>query len=194
MPSSSRYFPSDYHHGGYVAAFYCLSYAARTTQDSPAVWSGWDISLTAIIGIFAFRQQLDVPTSEGIDLSSAGVVVLNLLAHKKAHSGHVPVRPSHFFCAQSWYNPLALCLVLRIDMHNALFFARRDRVRSHGYHCTQLHPPVYAPASIGDHGSGLRCLLLPAQHGAAHSADRHCLRPVVWHWHCPYHLDWCLCL
>ena len=85
------------------------------------MWSGWDISLTAIIGIFAFRQQLDVPTSEGIDLSSAGVVVLNLLAHKKAHSGHVPVRPSHFFCAQSWYNPLALCLVLRIDMHNALF-------------------------------------------------------------------------
>lgn len=87
MPSSSRYFPSDYHHGGYVAAFYCLSYAARTTQDSPAVWSGWDISLTAIIGIFAFRQQLDVPTSEGIYLISAGAVVLNLFVRKRLTKG-----------------------------------------------------------------------------------------------------------
>lgn len=74
---------------GYVAAFYCLSHDAHTTQlgIAYAVWSGWDISLTAIIGIFAFRQQLDVPTSEGIYLISAGAVVLNLFVRKRLTKG-----------------------------------------------------------------------------------------------------------
>ena len=72
---------------GYVASFYCLSHAIRTIPlgIAYAVWSGLGIVLISIIGIFAFKQQPDVPALMGLTLIIVGVVVINLFSHMQVH-------------------------------------------------------------------------------------------------------------
>jgi multidrug transporter EmrE-like cation transporter len=63
---------------GYGAAFYLMSQALKSLEVGTvyAVWSGVGIVATAIIGLIAFRENLDAPKLIGIALIVVGVVVL----------------------------------------------------------------------------------------------------------------------
>jgi multidrug transporter EmrE-like cation transporter len=63
---------------GYGAAFYLMSQALKSLEVGTvyAVWSGVGIVATAIIGLIAFRENLDTPKLIGIALIVVGVVVL----------------------------------------------------------------------------------------------------------------------
>jgi multidrug transporter EmrE-like cation transporter len=73
--------------GGYGVAFYFLSLTLQTIPVgiAYAVWSGLGIVLVSIIGVFAFRQFLDLPAMVGIGLILAGVLVINLFSQSSAH-------------------------------------------------------------------------------------------------------------
>lgn len=73
--------------GGYGVAFYFLSLTLQTIPVgiAYAVWSGLGIVLVSIIGLFAFRQSLDLPAIIGIGLILAGVLVINLFSQSSAH-------------------------------------------------------------------------------------------------------------
>ena len=73
--------------GGYGVAFYFLSLTLQTIPVgiAYAVWSGLGIVLVSIIGLFAFRQSLDLPAVIGIGLILAGVLVINLFSQSSAH-------------------------------------------------------------------------------------------------------------
>lgn len=64
----------------YGIAFYLLSLVLRSIPlgVAYAIWSGVGIALITLIGIFVFRQALDVPAVIGIALIVAGVAVINL--------------------------------------------------------------------------------------------------------------------
>lgn len=72
---------------GYTAAFYFLSLTLRHIPIgiAYAVWSGAGTVLITLIGMFVFRQKLDLPGVCGIVLIVAGVLVLNLLSKTSAH-------------------------------------------------------------------------------------------------------------
>ncbi len=72
---------------GYATAFYFL---AVTLKHVPvgiayAVWSGAGTVLIALVGVWVFRQRLDLAGIIGIALIVAGVLVLNLFSHGAAH-------------------------------------------------------------------------------------------------------------
>lgn len=72
---------------GYAVAFYFL---AVTLKHVPvgiayAVWSGAGTVLITLVGVWAFRQRLDLAGIIGITLIIAGVLVLNLFSHSAAH-------------------------------------------------------------------------------------------------------------
>ena len=72
---------------GYSLAFYCLSLALRTMPlgIAYAIWSGVGIILIALIGLFWFRQSLDVPALIGIGLIVAGVLLIHLCSKSISH-------------------------------------------------------------------------------------------------------------
>lgn len=72
---------------GYVASFYLLSLALRSVPIgiAYALWSGLGIVLITLIGVFAFKQQPDIPALVGIALIMAGVLVINLCSHMSVH-------------------------------------------------------------------------------------------------------------
>ena len=72
---------------GYGAAFYLLSLTLRTMPVgiAYALWSGFGIVLVALIGVFWFRQSLDLPAVVGLGLILAGVLVVNLLSKTVGH-------------------------------------------------------------------------------------------------------------
>ncbi len=65
---------------GYAAAFYFLSLTLKSIPVgiAYAIWSGIGIVLISVIGLFLFRQTLDLPAVIGIALIVAGVAVINL--------------------------------------------------------------------------------------------------------------------
>ncbi|WP_285019148.1 multidrug efflux SMR transporter [Novosphingobium sp. fls2-241-R2A-195] len=71
----------------YVAAFFCLSVALRTIPMGVAyaIWSGVGIVAISVIGLVAYRQQLDAPALAGIALILAGTLVINLFSKPAGH-------------------------------------------------------------------------------------------------------------
>ncbi|HEX2890604.1 DMT family transporter [Vineibacter terrae] len=83
----SRLVPSIIVVVGYGVAFYCLSLTLRTIPVgiAYAIWSGVGIVLIALVGLFWFRQALDLPAIIGMALIIAGVVVVNLFSKAVPH-------------------------------------------------------------------------------------------------------------
>ena len=71
----------------FSVAFYCLSQVIKVIPlgISYAIWAGVGIVLTALIGYFFFRQQLDGAAIIGIALIVSGVVVINLFSKSAGH-------------------------------------------------------------------------------------------------------------
>lgn len=83
----SRLWPSVVVMVGYGTAFYFLSLTLRhmPVGMAYAVWSGVGTVLITVLGVFAFRQKIDLAGIVGIGLIVAGVLVLNLLSKSSAH-------------------------------------------------------------------------------------------------------------
>lgn len=66
----------------FLACFYFLSIALKVIPLglAYAIWAGAGIVLTALISVFIFHDQLDLPAIIGITLIVAGVVVMNLFS------------------------------------------------------------------------------------------------------------------
>ena len=64
----------------YGAAFYLLSLAVKTIPIgiAYAIWSGVGIVIIALVGIFFFKQPLDVPAVLGISFITVGCLIINL--------------------------------------------------------------------------------------------------------------------
>lgn len=71
----------------YTVSFYFLSYTLRTMPVgiAYALWSGIGIILISLVGLFVFRQSLDLPAVIGIGLILAGVVVINVMSKSVSH-------------------------------------------------------------------------------------------------------------
>lgn len=83
----SRLGPSVLVVAGYAAAFYFL---AMTLKQVPvgvayAVWSGVGTVLITLIGVWVFKQSIDLAGVVGIGLIIAGVLILNLFSHGTVH-------------------------------------------------------------------------------------------------------------
>ncbi|MEL6376801.1 MAG: multidrug efflux SMR transporter [Pseudomonadota bacterium] len=50
-----------------------------------AVWSGFGICLTALVGWLVFKQSVDMPALVGMSLIVAGIVVINLFSVTGTH-------------------------------------------------------------------------------------------------------------
>jgi small multidrug resistance pump len=73
--------------GAYVGAFFFLSHALKLLPlgVAYALWSGIGIILTAFIGLFVFRQSLDLPAIVGIGMIIAGVVTIQAFSTSTGH-------------------------------------------------------------------------------------------------------------
>jgi small multidrug resistance pump len=71
----------------YACAFYFLSLTLRTIPVGVAyaIWSGIGIVLIALIGVFWFRQPLDLAAVIGLGLIIAGVAVVNGFSRSVVH-------------------------------------------------------------------------------------------------------------
>lgn len=71
----------------YGAAFYLLSLAVKTIPIgiAYAIWSGVGIVIIALVGIFFFKQHLDVPAVLGISFITVGCLIINLFSKVSAH-------------------------------------------------------------------------------------------------------------
>ena len=78
----SRPVPAAVVVAGYAFSFYALSITLRTIPLGVvyAIWSGVGTAAVVVIGLFLFRESLDVVKVVGIGLIIAGVVVLNGVA------------------------------------------------------------------------------------------------------------------
>lgn len=72
---------------GYGAAFYLLSLTLRTVPVGVAyaIWSGAGIVLISLIGLFWFRQSLDLAALAGMALIIAGVIVIYAFSDTAGH-------------------------------------------------------------------------------------------------------------
>jgi len=71
----------------YGAAFYLLSIVLRTIPVGIAygIWSGLGIVLVSAVGVFLFKQTLDLAAIAGLALIIAGVVVVNVFSNSVSH-------------------------------------------------------------------------------------------------------------
>ncbi|HHA2787030.1 TPA: SMR family transporter [Stenotrophomonas maltophilia] len=67
--------------------FYFLSITMKSipTGIAYAIWSGVGIILISLIGLFIFKQKLDLPAIIGICMIAAGVITINLFSHSATH-------------------------------------------------------------------------------------------------------------
>lgn len=68
-----------------IAYLICFFFFSLALRELPlglayAVWGGLGIVLTALVSVFVFKQQLDVPALIGIALIVLGVFVLNFFS------------------------------------------------------------------------------------------------------------------
>lgn len=85
--SFTRFIPSIITVAGYAMAFFFLS---LTLKEIPvgiayAIWSAVGIVLISIIGVFIFKQSLDIPAIIGIAFIIAGVVIINIFSKSVSH-------------------------------------------------------------------------------------------------------------
>lgn len=71
----------------YALSFYLLAQVAKTLPIgiAYAIWGGIGVALTALIGLIAFKQTLDIPAIIGIILIISGVVVMNIFSNSVTH-------------------------------------------------------------------------------------------------------------
>lgn len=71
----------------YGTAFYLLSIALRTIPVGIAygIWSGLGIVLVSAVGVFLFKQTLDLAAILGLGLIISGVVVVNVFSGSVSH-------------------------------------------------------------------------------------------------------------
>ncbi|MGE7368131.1 DMT family transporter [Neorhizobium sp. NPDC001467] len=71
----------------YGAAFYLLSIVLRTMPVgiAYAIWSALGIVLVSAVGVFLFKQTLDLAAIIGLGLIIAGVVVVNVFSNSVSH-------------------------------------------------------------------------------------------------------------
>ena len=50
-----------------------------------AIWSGLGVVLISVIGLFLFKQKLDLPAGGGLVMIVGGVVVINLFSKSVTH-------------------------------------------------------------------------------------------------------------
>lgn len=83
----TRLWPSLLTVASYGLAFYFLSLTLKTLPVgiAYAIWSGVGIIFIALIGLFWFRQPLDLPAIVGLGLIIAGVVVVNGFSRSIGH-------------------------------------------------------------------------------------------------------------
>lgn len=83
----SRLGPSVLVVAGYAVAFYFLSITLKhmPVGVAYAVWSGAGTVLITLIGVWVFKQKIDITGVVGIGLIIAGVLVLNLLSRSAVH-------------------------------------------------------------------------------------------------------------
>jgi small multidrug resistance pump len=72
---------------GYGNAFYFLSHVLKYSPIgiAYAVWSGVGIVLISIIGLFLFKQKLDIPAIIGICFIIIGVIIINVFSKNVSH-------------------------------------------------------------------------------------------------------------
>ncbi len=83
----TRIFPSALTIIGYLVAFYCLSITLKTIPVgiAYAIWSGVGIILISLVGIFFFKQVLDLPSIIGLVLIVLGVLIINVFSKSLPH-------------------------------------------------------------------------------------------------------------
>ncbi|WP_442879358.1 DMT family transporter [Brevundimonas sp.] len=71
----------------YGMAFYLLSLALRSIPVglAYAIWSGLGVVLISLIGMFVFKQKLDLPAVIGLVLIVCGVIVINVFSKAVSH-------------------------------------------------------------------------------------------------------------
>ena len=71
----------------YGAAFYLLTIALKQMPVglAYAIWSGLGVVLISVIGLFLFKQKLDLPAVIGLIMIVGGVVVINLFSKSVTH-------------------------------------------------------------------------------------------------------------
>ncbi len=71
----------------YVLAFYLLIIALKQMPVglAYAIWSGLGVVLISVIGLFLFKQKLDLPAVVGLVMIVGGVVVINLFSKSVTH-------------------------------------------------------------------------------------------------------------
>ena len=71
----------------FAVALFFLSLALRVVPlgVAYAIWAGIGIVLISLLGVFLFRQPLDVAAIAGIGLIVAGVIVINTLSNVTTH-------------------------------------------------------------------------------------------------------------
>lgn len=83
----TRFWPSVGVVVGFGGSLYLLMNVLRYLPlgVTYAVWSGFGICLTALLGWLVFRQSVDAPAVIGIGLIIAGIVVINLFSSTATH-------------------------------------------------------------------------------------------------------------
>lgn len=71
----------------YAMAFYLLSLALKSIPVglAYAIWSGLGVVLISLIGMFVFKQKLDLPAVIGLVLIVGGVIVINVFSKAVSH-------------------------------------------------------------------------------------------------------------
>lgn len=72
---------------GYAVSFYVFSHVLRNMPVgiAYAIWCALGIVLISAVGVFYFRQHLDMPAYIGLGLIIAGVVVINVFSGSVKH-------------------------------------------------------------------------------------------------------------
>ncbi|MGI4833352.1 MAG: DMT family transporter [Janthinobacterium lividum] len=83
----SRLGPSLITVAGYGLGFYFFSFALKAIPIGVAyaIWGGVGIVLVTLIGLFYFKQRLDLPALAGIALIVIGVLVMQLFSKTVTH-------------------------------------------------------------------------------------------------------------
>ena len=78
----TRLWPSVVVVVSYMISFYFMTLCLRVIPVgiTYAIWSGLGIVLIAIVGVFFYKQTLDIPAISGIFLIIAGVVVIQVFS------------------------------------------------------------------------------------------------------------------
>lgn len=72
---------------GYLGSFYFMTLSLRklTLAVVYATWSGLGIILVTAIGVFVYKEKLDLPAIVGVILIVVGVLIMNLWSKTNMH-------------------------------------------------------------------------------------------------------------